>query len=48
MDGLALKYGGPLYVYDGDLIVSNLHQLDKAIGSLFNTYQVFFRSQSKD
>ncbi len=42
MEELAQKYGTPLYVYDGDRLVSNLHRLDGALASAFSDYQICF------
>ena len=42
VEELAQKYGTPLYVYDGDRLVSNLHRLDGALASAFSDYQICF------
>ncbi|MBH30975.1 MAG: diaminopimelate decarboxylase [Candidatus Marinimicrobia bacterium] len=39
---LAQQYGTPLYVYDGDRLISNLQHLDAALASAFSDYQICF------
>lgn len=39
---LAQQYGTPLYVYDGDHLLSNLQRLDGALASAFSDYQICF------
>ncbi|MEE2876440.1 MAG: diaminopimelate decarboxylase, partial [Candidatus Neomarinimicrobiota bacterium] len=42
LEKLAQQYGTPLYVYDADRLLSNLHRLDGALTSAFTNYQICF------
>lgn len=42
MEELAQQYGTPVYVYDGEQLLSNLTHLDNALSSAFSLYQICF------